>query len=222
MEIPSRAEAERLLDEAENMNPGPWAAHSRTAATAAQRIAACVPGMDAESAYILGLLHDIGRRYGIAGMRHITDGHRFMTSLGYSGAARICMTHSFPLQIPASLLDWDGSEEDKDFVYRYIPQIAYDDYDRLIQLADALALPQGFCLIEKRMVDVALRYGFNDYTLQKWQAHYTVKHHFESKIGRSIYTLLPEIIDTIYSTSLPTATLTEQLAAYMTDRKQYS
>ena len=188
-----------LLLEAEQLNPGPWSAHSRVAAAAARNIAARLPGMDSSAAYIMGLLHDIGRRHGVAGMRHITDGYHFMTALGYSSAARICLTHSFPLQDPKSMLGWDGSEEDRAFVYRCIPQLEYDDYDRLIQLADALALPHGSCLIEKRMVDVVLRYGFNEYTAQKWKAHYAIKQYFEDRIGQSIYALLPDVIETTYN-----------------------
>lgn len=55
---PTREEAERLLKEAEALNPGPWGNHSRTAAHCAEAIAAKCPGMDREKAYILGLLHD--------------------------------------------------------------------------------------------------------------------------------------------------------------------
>lgn len=58
--ILTRSEAERLLREAESCNPGPWGNHSRIAAHCARKIAQeC--GLDPEKAYILGLLHDIGR-----------------------------------------------------------------------------------------------------------------------------------------------------------------
>ena len=60
---PDRKTAEALLAEAEPHNPGPWGDHSRIAAHCAEAIArAC--GLDADKAYVLGLLHDIGRRYG--------------------------------------------------------------------------------------------------------------------------------------------------------------
>lgn len=61
--IPTREQAEELLTEALPHNPGPWGAHSRTAAHCAEKIAAAC-GLDPEKAYVLGLLHDIGRRYG--------------------------------------------------------------------------------------------------------------------------------------------------------------
>ena len=61
--VPTREEAHRILEEAEPHNPGPWVKHCITAAHCAEKIAAAC-GMDADKAYVLGLLHDIGRRYG--------------------------------------------------------------------------------------------------------------------------------------------------------------
>ena len=66
---PDRKTAEALLTEAEPHNPGPWGDHSRTAAHCAEAIAAAC-GLDADKAYVLGLLHDIGRRYG---KRHLPN-----------------------------------------------------------------------------------------------------------------------------------------------------
>lgn len=39
--------------------------------------------LDENDAYVLGLLHDIGRRDGVADMRHILSGYNFMISQGY-------------------------------------------------------------------------------------------------------------------------------------------
>lgn len=68
--LPTREEAEALLREAEQCNPGPWGDHSRTAAHCAEAIAAHCPGLDPDKAYILGLLHDIGRRFGVRHLGH--------------------------------------------------------------------------------------------------------------------------------------------------------
>ena len=35
--------------------------------------------------------------------------------------------------------------------------------------ADALAMPTGFCLLEKRFVDVTLRYGVHPFTVDRWK-----------------------------------------------------
>ncbi len=195
MEIPERAEAERLLDEAEARNPGPWAAHSRYAALAAKNIAEVHPDLDPETAYILGLLHDVGRQEGVTGMRHILDGYTFLTGLGYSDAARIALTHSYPLQdIKAGSGVWDGSDEELAFVETYLNGVKYDDYDRLIQLCDALAWPSGFVMIEKRLVEVALRLGINDMTAEKWRAFLELQRYLEGAIGRSLYSVLPGVV----------------------------
>lgn len=63
--IPTIEEAENELEIAENMNPGPWVKHSINVGIAARNIAERIPGMDATKAYIVGCLHDIGRRAGI-------------------------------------------------------------------------------------------------------------------------------------------------------------
>ena len=77
---PTRDEALSLLAEAEARNPGPWGNHSRTVAHCAERIAA-LSGMDPDKAYALGLLHDIGRRFGKRHLGHVSDGYSYMMSL---------------------------------------------------------------------------------------------------------------------------------------------
>ncbi|MCR5379742.1 MAG: HD domain-containing protein [Lentisphaeria bacterium] len=91
---PSADEARAILAESEQLNPGPWANHSRTAAHCAEKIA-LYAGMCPEKAYVLGLLHDIGRRFGKRHLGHVSDGYSYMMSLDYPDAARICLTHSF-------------------------------------------------------------------------------------------------------------------------------
>ncbi len=205
LSIPSRAESEALLEEAEKFNPGPWVAHSLHVAEAAAAIAGCHPEMDAETAYALGCLHDIGRRAGVTGMRHALDGYQYLMSLGYEQAARISLTHSYPIKNAAAGADlWDGSDEEFQFVQGYLDQIDYDRYDRLIQLCDSLALPAGFCLMEKRLVDVVLRYGTNPLTIPKWKAYFAIRDEFEHEIGRSIYNLLPGVIENTFSSSVQT------------------
>lgn len=195
MNIPTLSQARAFLEEAEERNPGPWVAHSIRVGEAAQTIAEHHPCLDGETAYILGLLHDIGRREGVKGMRHVLDGYQFLVDQGFPDAGRICMTHSYPVQDARSgASDWDGTAEEFTFIQDYLKQITYDDYDRLFQLCDSLALPEGFCLVEKRWVDVLMRYqNFTEFTVPKWQAIAKIKHDFEAMIGVNIYTLLPGI-----------------------------
>lgn len=199
MKIPELAETEQLLNEAEARNPGGWSDHSRYVALAARNIAEAHPDLDAETAYILGLLHDIGRQEGATGMKHILDGYTFMTELGFADAARICLTHSYPLQdIEAGSGNWDGSSEELAFVGTYLSGLEYNDYDRLLQLCDALAWPSGFVMLEKRLVDVALRRGINPMTVEKWRAFLGLQTYFERAIGRSIYSVLPGVVENTF------------------------
>lgn len=198
--VPSREIAEVLLVEATILNPGPWEQHSRKVAQAAELIAAHHSGLDQERAYILGLLHDIRRRYGVRGMQHVIDGYHFMQQLGFTHSARICLTHAYPDKNLVHGADpWDGKSEDLNFVKHFLSSIEYDDYDRLIQLCDSICLPQGFCLMEKRLVDVVLRYGVDNYTLPRWRSYMSVKKLIEEKIEVSIYSLLPGIVETTFN-----------------------
>ncbi len=203
MSIPSRKESEALLHEAGALNPGPWVAHSQHVAEAASAIAGCHPEMEADTAYALGYLHDIGRRAGVTGMRHALDGYTYLMSLGYQQAARISLTHPYPIKNAEAAADlWDGSDEEFRFIQTYLEQIEYDRYDRLIQLCDLLALPSGFCLMEKRLVDVVMRYGTNLLTIPKWKAYFAIRDDFEREIGRSIYSLLPGVVENTFSSSI--------------------
>jgi hypothetical protein len=166
--------------------------HAKYAAQAAKNISEHIGDMDPERAYILGLLHDIGRREGVTHMRHIIDGYNFMTGLGYDHVARINLTHSFAYKhISAAISKWDCTREEYDFIDMFISSTVYDDYDRLIQLCDCLSLAEGFCLIEKRMIDIILRYGTNDKTADKIRSVLKNKSYFDEKAGCSIYDLLP-------------------------------
>ncbi|MDF2523178.1 MAG: metal dependent phosphohydrolase [Clostridiales bacterium] len=203
MKIPTMQQAKAFIEEAEKFNPGKWIDHSIHVAEAAQRIAGEHPDLDQETAYILGLLHDIGRRKGVMQMRHSVEGYKFLIELGFEDAARICLTHSFPYKdIHAICGKWDCTDEDITLIQSYIDATEYDGYDKLVQLCDVLALPTGFCLMEKRFVDVALRYGTSNYTILKWKAFFEIKKELEAQIGRSVYSVLPGIIENTFELSL--------------------
>lgn len=194
MLVPSLDEATALLEEASVRNPTPWVEHSKFVAQAAGSIAELDPDLDGTVAQILGLLHDIGRQEGITDMRHALDGYTFLKGLGYEGAARICLTHSFPstdlMRTETAAGTWDCSEEERRFVDEYLSGVQITQYDRLIQLCDALALPSGFCRLEKRLVDVVLRRGFNEFTVLRWRAYLGLLESFGRSVGRDVYDLL--------------------------------
>lgn len=184
--LPAREEAKRLLQEGEYCNPGPWGNHSRIAGDCAQKIAQACGNLDSEKAYVLGLLHDIGRKFGIRHLGHVSDGYSYMMSLGYEEAARVCLTHSFPNQkLEDYVGKYDTTKEELTLIQNTLQKISFDEYDRLIQLCDALAGSEGVLDIEIRMADVRRRYGF--YPDEKWKRNLVLKKYFEEKIERNIY-----------------------------------
>lgn len=73
--------------------------------------------ISSEVAYVLGLLHDIGRREGQTQARHCIDGYNFMKAEGYEDCARICMTHTFQYKDVNAIYDsWDCSSGELDMV----------------------------------------------------------------------------------------------------------
>lgn len=184
--------AEAALEQAYASNPGPWADHARYVALACRSIAARCPHLDADAAYCYGLLHDIGRYAGVTSERHLIDGYRYCMEKGWEKAAQICISHAFMVKdISSSIGVFDMPPEDKAFLAEFVKNAVYDDYDRLVQLCDGLALPTGFCLLETRFVDVTIRYGVHPATVDRWKAVLDIKKHFETIIGCSVYELLP-------------------------------
>ncbi len=183
--LPDRITALQLLEEANISNPGPWKDHSQVTADCARKIAQRCSGMDAEKAYILGLLHDIGRREGVSYLAHVIDGYRFLMNLGFDEAAKISITHSFSIKhIDDYIGKRDVSDSDLVLICSLLEQYEYDDYDRLIQLCDNIALPDGPTDMETRVHDVKMRYGY--YPESKLQKNIEIKHYFEEKSGLDI------------------------------------
>lgn len=195
----TRSLAEKALEYAHEANPGPWADHSRYVAQACENIAKHCPHLDTDDAYIYGILHDIGRNEGVTSERHLLDGYRYCKARGWDKAAQICISHAFMIKdISTSIGIFDMPQEDKDFMEQFVQHAIYDDYDLLVQLCDALALPTGFCLLEKRFVDVAIRYGSHPVLAERWKAVLDIKSHFEEIIGCSIYDLLPGVVENTF------------------------
>lgn len=199
----SPKEAETELSIAEQRNQGPWINHSRSVALNARLIADKIPTLDSNQAYVMGLLHDIGRREGNKAIMHIIDGYDYMMSLNQKEIARICLTHSYPLQdVNTFFGKFDCTEAQKNFLSSFLKHAVYDDYDRLIQLCDAISLPNGACIMEKRFIDVALRHGLPDFTVDKWKAFLELKKYFDQLCGCNLYSLLPNVIENSYESLL--------------------
>ncbi len=191
--------AEQALEEAAKLNPGAWTDHSRYVAKACRNIASHCKQLSADQAYIYGLLHDIGRYAGVSSEKHLIDGYRYCMERGWEKAAQICISHAYMIQdIHTSIGKFDISDDDYRFMERFVANAVYDDYDRLVQLCDSLALPTGFCLLEKRFVDVTIRYGVHPATVDRWKKILEIKTLFDKEAGCSVYDLLPGIVESSF------------------------
>lgn len=196
---PDLKTAEAALEEAGKSNPGKWTDHSRYVALACKNIALRCRDISPDRAYVFGLLHDIGRYAGVTSERHLIDGYRYCMERGWEKTAQICISHAFMIQdINSSIGVFDMSDEDYRFMKTFIENAVYDDYDILVQLCDSLALPTGFSLLEKRFVDVTMRYGVHPFTTKRWKKIFEIKACFENRMGCSVYDLLPGVVENTF------------------------
>lgn len=205
--IVDRTYAKELLEWAYEQNPGPWFEHSINVAQATENIIIELIkngyNLDADIAYNAALLHDIGRYKGFTkSVIHSYDGYMYMNDLGYTGNAVICVTHSFPcknehINIAA---EWSLVPDHMriQLVEILNEHCNYDLYNKVITLCDALADADGFTTLERRLISVGLRHGTTSHTSLHWKGFYAIKKELEALIGKSIYTVLPDVEKSIY------------------------
>ncbi|MED2397322.1 HD domain-containing protein, partial [Bacillus thuringiensis] len=205
--ILDRTYAKELLEWAYEQNPGPWFEHSLHVAHATENIIIELIkkgyDLDADIAYNAALLHDIGRYKGFTkSVIHSYDGYMYMNDLGYAGNAIICVTHSFPcknehIDIAA---EWHlVPDHMKSRLVAILNEHSnYDLYNKVITLCDALADADGFTTLERRLISVGLRHGTTSHTSLHWKGFYAIKKELEALIGKSIYTVLPDVENSIY------------------------
>lgn len=185
---PTKEKAMQILHEGKILNNGPWIEHSIYVAKIASIIAKHCK-MNEEKAFVFGLLHDIGRRYGDASIAHALYGYLYLSPMGYEESAKICLTHSFNTK---NTNDYHGKIDVKNDTLNRIQsaldEIEYDDYDRLIQLSDSLATETGLIDQEERMNQLELQYG--NYPINRRLKNRELKKYFENKLKQNIYKLL--------------------------------
>ncbi len=166
--------------------------HTRGVAEAAEKIAACVPGLVPEKAFVFGLLHDYGKRVNQSRENkfHGQEGYEQMMKLGYPEIARICLTHTFPdkdfnpeqYSFPPQWFDW---------IRCHLAPLVYDDYDLLIAFCDKLFEACTMVSIEERVAAIVRRYGLNDRQRDLlYNQSMKLKHYFDAKTGRDVYEIL--------------------------------
>lgn len=181
-----------LLEAGLNSN-AKWIKHSWYVGQAAGMLASRMDGViSADTATAMGYVHDIGRMFGKMKMDHALKGYYFLKEQGYEEAARVCLTHSFPVQDIETVTGlWDCSEEDYAFLKKYISSCQYDYYDKVIQFCDNIATADGIVALEVRLVDIVMRYGFDDKnTINRWKKCFELKEEIESLMGTTVEDVL--------------------------------
>lgn len=166
--------------------------HTEGVAKAA-RIIAAAAGINPEKAYILGLLHDYGKKYDERAENrfHGRSGFEELNALGFPVAARICLTHTFPqqnfnnddyLSYPIDWLNW---------AHEKLSEVVYDDYDRLIQLCDMFFEGMQMVDFKSRFEGIVRRYNLPKRLLDVLMNNAAfLRSYFEEKTGKNIYQLL--------------------------------
>lgn len=75
-------------------------------------------------------------------------------------------------------------QEQFQFIKKRLAEFVYDDYDRLIQLCDAIGMSIGAVAIEIRMNDIKRRYG--SYPQGKWDKNIELLNYFSTKAGENV------------------------------------
>ena len=150
--------------------------------------------MDEDYAKTLGYIHDIGKRFGKR-LSHGIAGYNYILELGYDEKyANICIIHSYlnnDINCVAGGIPNPNSDKysfKKDFIANH----KYSIYDKIINLCDLLC-KQKVMTIDKRLIDLIIRYGAHTNTQYHITKAYELKEYFDILLGYNIYDLFPEI-----------------------------
>ena len=167
--------------------------HTQGVAESCYLIATHTSDMDSEKAYVLGLLHDYGKKYPEKELNgfHGRWGYEEMIKMGYPAVARICLTHTF------YSTDFDANcfpsypAKDLERNKKQLQQINYDDYDRIVQLCDMFFEKMSMVSLQKRFSGIMERYHLSFDTLKN-SYDYAVKNkeYFDKKCQMDVYKIL--------------------------------
>ncbi|MBQ8482536.1 MAG: HD domain-containing protein [Alphaproteobacteria bacterium] len=160
------------------------AVHVFNVAKIAESIAKNSDGrLNPDTAYCLGLLHDIGRIKDetVTKVPHGIEGFNYLAEHGYPDLAPICLTHGF---ISKDIQKSDyPTYRPKLFkrVKEYLSELEYNDYDRIVQLADLFSRGKQIMSIHDRLEKNKSFYHIKNLSYEK-QA-YDLRDYINGKYG---------------------------------------
>ena len=201
--IPSLQKAKQLWQEGIDFRlnqPYAWPTHKEYifhttgVAESAQKIAKKTPYLNPEKAYIIGLLHDYGKKYDekLTGKFHGQTGYEELLKLGYDECARIRLTHSFPNKNFNNKYYASYRPEWLSWAHQKLDEIEeYNDYDRLIQLCDMFFEGMSKVGFEERFAGIRKRYGLSkEQTAEQEEYAKKNKKYFDTLCGMDVYKIL--------------------------------
>ena len=193
MKLTSKKALEMLNDAKKKTITDLWINHSICVANTASVIAKEL-NLDVEYAKTLGYIHDYGKAVGDF-PKHDINGFNYLKELGYDEEYySICLTHGYlnnDVMCAAG-----GIPRDIPFRAEYIKNHKYSIYEKLICLCD-LMCAQEVIGIDKRLIDIIIRYGAYSNTQYHVKEVYKLKKYFDDLLGYNLYNLFPEMMNTL-------------------------
>lgn len=167
--------------------------HTLGVAACCEKLAYCCD-LDEEKAFVLGLLHDIGKSRSERQEKifHGLEGYNQMMNMGYSKVAQICITHSFPSA--------DFNDDNYLFyqklgilpqIHEIMKQMQLDDYDYMVQLCDLFFEGLNKTNFENRFTGIMKRYNLSLENISDlYQNALKNKKYFDKKAYVNIYKIL--------------------------------
>ena len=165
--------------------------HTQGVAKTAEKIAKYIKNMNAEKAYVLGLLHDYGKRISekIENKFHGQEGYEQMMKMGYDEVAQICLTHTFLKDF--SFANYHYPLEWLLWAKKTLQTVEYTDYDYLISLCDKLFEGMSMVKIEERVEGISKRYNLNEsISANLLKECKYLKSYIDNKIGNDVYRII--------------------------------
>ena len=190
MKLTSKKALEMLKDAKGKTITDLWITHSICVANTASVIAKEL-NLDVEYAKTLGYIHDYGKAVGDFPKHDFN----YLKELGYDEEYySICLTHGYlnnDVMCAAG-----GIPRDIPFRTEYIKNHKYSIYEKLICLCD-LMCAQEVIGIDKRLIDIIIRYGAYSNTQYHVKEVYKLKKYFDDLLGYNLYNLFPEMMNTL-------------------------
>jgi len=169
-------------------------AHYLRVAKNAEEIAKAVGYLDENKAYVMGLLHDYGYVEEVRNSKnfHGLIGYQKLMDMGYDEAARASLVHSFFEKekiTPERYKSYDAQSIRA--CAKLLSATPFDDYDRLVHLADLMAIGTHAVTVEARFEYLAVTYDIDDELLKdKYALAMDLKKYFDDLCGQDVYSVL--------------------------------